>query len=234
MINLNSACRHRIHELMWQYRPDGSNLHFPGKIWWKICCKPLTSIGRFHEIPADGHENWINKLWVWEILAFQYMLIRTNGLEWSWGFALYLTLVTYQVPLAISFLTLFKSGKVSHLFSWFSTPADSSTRYTFVVDNWQGFWDQMANHNSGYFQVGIYQTILVTSLLIRLVLSRQFYAPNVDMDIYPPSVTLPSTCNTVIESLWRWLHKKAGLNLHDIILTSKYEHCFHRNNEHHQ
>ncbi|KAF9440661.1 hypothetical protein P691DRAFT_767413 [Macrolepiota fuliginosa MF-IS2] len=56
---------------------------------------------------------------------------------------------------------------------------------------------------------------------------REVYVPHIDTEIYPPSVALPSTCNMIIESLWWWLCEKVGLNIKDMILVGKHEHCFH-------
>lgn len=63
---------------------------------------------------------------------------------------------------------------------------------------------------------------------------RELYAPHVDVEIYPPAVAISSTHNTVIESFWRWLREKSGLNLKDIIIRGKLEQRFHVYNQHHQ
>jgi hypothetical protein len=51
-------------------------------------------------------------------------------------------------------------------------------------------------------------------------------APDVDPEVYPPFMYMPSTNNTPIESFWRWLKEKIGLNLKDHILRGKELHIF--------
>ena len=55
---------------------------------------------------------------------------------------------------------------------------------------------------------------------------RRFAGPDIDPDVYPTAVALKSVHNTVIESLWRWVHRKIGMNLKEAILKGQLDHIF--------
>ncbi|KAF6744660.1 hypothetical protein DFP72DRAFT_825334 [Ephemerocybe angulata] len=55
---------------------------------------------------------------------------------------------------------------------------------------------------------------------------RRFAAPNISRNVYPTAVALKSVHNTVIESLWRWVHRKTGKNLKDVIAQGQIQHIF--------
>lgn len=55
-------------------------------------------------------------------------------------------------------------------------------------------------------------------------LFREAFAPFIDPDIFQAVALLKSIHNIIIESLWRWLQVKAGLNMRDIILQGKEGH----------
>ncbi|KAF9444025.1 hypothetical protein P691DRAFT_678367, partial [Macrolepiota fuliginosa MF-IS2] len=61
----------------------------------------------------------------------------------------------------------------------------------------------------------------------------EFCAPNIDGNTHPPFISVKSTQNIVIESFWRWLHEKLGMNLKEEILRGKREHIFQEHNEQH-
>lgn len=91
----------------------------------------------------------------------------------------------------------------------------------------------MANYATNSFKVSFPPDQTKNSCLLTTV-TREFYAPNVDMDVFPASVVLPSTHNTTIESIWRLLREKTGLNLKDIVLRGKNEHIFYAHAQQHQ
>ncbi|KAF7310263.1 hypothetical protein MIND_00400200 [Mycena indigotica] len=55
---------------------------------------------------------------------------------------------------------------------------------------------------------------------------RETFAPNIDLDIYPPHACVKSVHNTIIEAFWRWLKVKRGLSLREHVLRGKNEHIF--------
>ncbi len=79
-----------------------------------------------------------------------------------------------------------------------------------------------------------YVSYLSTRDYVPLNEFREFYSPNIDPAVYPPSVVLPSVHNTIIESLWRWLREQVGFNLKDAILRGKSEYIFHAHIPGHQ
>jgi predicted metalloenzyme YecM len=47
------------------------------------------------------------------------------------------------------------------------------------------------------------------------------YAPNLDINQYPPVVQVKSVHNTPIEGLWHWLSETCGLNMKDTIINGQ-------------
>ncbi|KAF9440549.1 hypothetical protein P691DRAFT_793250 [Macrolepiota fuliginosa MF-IS2] len=96
-----------------------------------------------------------------------------------------------------------KAGAISHL-------------YLDLVQEWNGIPIQLTTDKGS--EIGWQNTL--QSIL------REFYAPEINTETFPPSLTLKSTHNTVIEGLWHWLRDKTGFNLKDVILRGKHEFIF--------
>ncbi|KAF9450494.1 hypothetical protein P691DRAFT_846664 [Macrolepiota fuliginosa MF-IS2] len=182
--------RERVHVIMLQHAPEGFNCHLPGNMRQKINHKPLTSVGPFQKISADGYEK-LNQ----QALNMGDLNIPIYPYKDKWS-GMILKLCT--VPDSCT------AGAVGHL-------------YLDLVQEWEGIPLQLMTDKG--LEIGWQATIQS--------IFRSFYAPTIDMEVFPPFVTIPSTQNTVIKSLWWWLGKKTGFNLKDTILIGKHEHYFH-------
>ncbi|KAF9470205.1 hypothetical protein BDN70DRAFT_821637 [Pholiota conissans] len=187
--------RDTIRSIMREYYPEGAAKWYPGKKKLRVNRQPLSALGPFHEIAADGHE----KLGA---LALQMgglsLPIYAYRDKWSGDLVQATTVPDCRSP-----------GTCGHL-------------YLDLIEKLGGISQQL-NLDKGSeigWEVAFQKCLrcVIYFILIQVITSDEF-APQIDEGIYPSVALLKSVHNIVIESLWQWLRAKIGYNLREIIIS---------------